>query len=184
MKKASARNRQGLLGVALAIAALAAIGCIGTIHGGGVVSVYDVETGLGPGVLTDANVAVSVICNDRKDAVLSTIHWTDNANGANFTAHLPWTPLSEIPELGVVDTCEEAAEIVSEVGGSASLGLINSQGQASGAAFVVVSAPGSAPAECGDLQLVHVQAEGTGLPGGSYLATGCLDRGKITFQSP
>ena len=183
MKKAGARNWQGLLGVALAIAALSAIGCIGTIHGGGVVSLYDVETGSGPGVLTDANVAVSVICNDRKDAVLSTIHWTDNANGANFTAHLPWTPLSEIPELAQVETCEEAAEIVSEIGGSFALGLMNSQGQESGVAVIGVTAPG-ATTECGALQAVAIEAEGTGLPGGSYLATGCLDRGKITFQSP
>lgn len=183
MKKASAK-KQGLLGLALASAALLAIGCIGTIHGGGVVSLYDVETGLGAGVLTDANVAVSVTCNDRKDAVLSTIHWTDNANGANFTAHLPWTPLSEIPEMADVETCEEAAAIVSEVGVSASLGVINTQGQQSGSAVIFVTVPGFAVSECGDLQAVHIEAQGTGLPGGSYLATGCLDRGKITFQSP
>jgi len=183
MKKASAK-KQGLLGLALATAALLAIGCIGTIHGGGVVSLYDVDTGSGPGVLTDANVAVSVICNDRKDAVLSTIHWTDNANGANFTAHLPWTPLAEIPEMANVETCEEAAAIVSEIGVSFSLGLINTQGQQSGAAVIGVTAPGFFPAECGGLQAVHIQADGAGLPGGYYFATGCLDRGKITFQSP
>src|SRR5688572_16407283 len=112
MKKTGARKRQGLLGVALAIAALSAIGCIGTIHGGGVVSLFAVTTGTGPGVPTDANVAVSVICNDRKDAVLSTIHWTDNANGVNFTAHLPWTPISELGPLAGA-SCEEAAEFVS-----------------------------------------------------------------------
>jgi len=183
MKKASARNWQGLLGVALVIAALAAIGCIGTIHGGGVVSLYDVETGSGPGVLTDANVAVSVICNDRKDAVLSTIHWTDNANGANFTAHLPWTPISEILGLGI-DTCEEAAAIVSEVGASFSVGVINSRGQASGFAEIGVTAPGTGPVDCGALQAVAIHAEGTELPGGSYTATGCLDHGKISFQTP
>jgi len=183
MKMASARNWRSPLGV-LVIVALAAGGCIGTIHGGGVVSLFDVGTGSGPGVLTDANVAVSVICNDRKDAVLSTIHWTDNANGANFTAHLPWTPISEIGGPVPVDTCEEAAAIVSEVGVSFSPGLINSQGQASGAAVIAVTAPGFALAECGDLQVVHIEAEGAGLPGGSYFASGCLDRGKITFQSP
>src|SRR6185503_5197253 len=120
MKKTGARNWQGLLWVALIIAAVAAAGCIGTIHGGGVVTLFQVNTGTGPGVATDANVAVSVICNDRKDAVLSTIHWTDNANGANFTAHLPWTPLSAIPP-GIA-TCEEAAAIVSEIGASFTVG--------------------------------------------------------------
>lgn len=183
MKRASARKRQGLLGVALAIAALSAIGCIGTIHGGGVVSLLGVTTGSGPGVPTDANVAVSVICNDRKDAVLSIIHWTDNANGANFTARLPWTPISEIGPAGV-DTCEEAAAIVTEVGASFTLGIINSQGQESGQAVLGVSAPGEAPFDCGDLQAVAIQADGTQLPGGFYSAEGCLDRGKITFQTP
>jgi len=129
-------------------------------------------------------VAVSVICNDKKDAVLSTIHWTDNANGANFTAHLPWTPLSEIPELVDVDTCEEAAAIVSEIGASFSLGLINSQGQESGAAVIGVSVPGFDTANCGDSQVVGIQAQGANLPGGSYDAVGCLDRGKIVFQTP
>ena len=183
MKRASARNRQGLLGVALAIAALSAIGCIGTIHGGGVVSLFDVDTGSGPGVPTDANVAVSVICNDRKDAVLSVIHWTDNANGANFTARLPWTPISELPP-GGIETCEEAAAIVNAEGASLALGIINSQGQESGEVFLGVSAPGEAPFDCGDLQGVVIQAFGTQLPGGSYFAEGCLDRGKITFQTP
>jgi len=175
------RTRNWLLGVGLVIAALAVSACIGTIHGGGVVSLVAVTTGSGPGVPTDANVAVSVICNDRKDAVLSTIHWTDNANGANFTAHLPWTPLSEIPP-GIA-TCEEAAAIVSTIGASFSLGIINSQGQESGAAVIGVTAPG-VEAACGGLQAVAIQAEDPQLPGGSYFAQGCLDRGKIVFQSP
>ncbi len=175
------RTRNWLLGVGLVIAALAVSACIGTIHGGGVVSLVGVSTGLGAGVLTDANVAVSVVCNDRKDAVLSTIHWTDNANGVNFTAHLPWTPLSAIPP-GIA-TCEEAAAIVSEIGASFTLGIINSQGQQSGEAVIGVSAPGVAT-ECGALQGVEIHAEGTELPGGFYTALGCLDRGKIVFQSP
>jgi len=177
-----ARTRNWLLGVGLVIAALAVSACIGTIHGGGVVSLFDVTTGSGPGVLTDANVAVSVICNDRKDMVLSTIHWTDNANGANFTAHLPWTPISEIAGSASA-TCEEAAAIVSTVGASFSLGIINSHGQESGIAFIGVSAPGSVLA-CGDLQRVAIHAESPELPGGFYNADGCLDRGKIVFQTP
>lgn len=179
---ARTRNWQGLLGVGLVIAALAVSACIGTIHGGGVVSLVNVTTGSGPGVPTDANVAVSVICNDRKDAVLSTIHWTDNANGANFTALLPWTPISEIAGSASA-TCEEAAAIVSEIGASFSLGIINSQGQESGFAVIGVTAPG-VEAACGGLQAVGIHAEGPELPGGSYTAQGCLDRGKIVFQTP
>ena len=184
MKKAGARNWQGLLWVALIIAALAAAGCIGTIHGGGVVSLFQVSTGSPsvPGVLTDANVAVSVICNDRKDAVLSTIHWTDNANGANFTAHLPWTPITQL--LGAAATCEEAAAFVSTTGVSVAPGLINSQGQQSGVAGIAVSVPGAGSSDCGALQTVQIHAEGPELPGGFYDAIGCLDRGKIVFQTP
>src|SRR6476619_7214593 len=104
MRMAGARSWKAFLWAGSVIAVVAASGCIATMHGGGVVSLVGVSTGAGPGVLTDANVAVSVTCNDRKDAVLSTIHWTENANGAHFTAHLPWTPLSEIPELVNADT--------------------------------------------------------------------------------
>ena len=182
MKMASARNWQGPLGVGLVIAALAVGGCIGTIHGGGVVSLFDVDTGLGDGIPTDANVAVSVICNDNTDKVRSIIHWTDTTNGANFTALLPWTPISEILDLEV-DTCEEAAAIVSEVGASLSVGVINSRGQESGQVVIGVSAPGAGPVDCGDLQVVAIQAVGTEdvLPGGFYAAEGCLDHGKISF---
>jgi len=184
MKMASARNWQGPLGVGLVIAALAVSGCIGTIHGGGVVALFDVDTGLGDGIPTDADVAVSVTCNDNTDEVRSIIHWTDTTNGANFTARLPWTPISEIVGSGVA-TCEEAAAIVSEVGASFSVGIINSRGQESGQVGIGVTVPGATP-ECGDLQAVIIQATGTEevLPGGSYFAVGCLDRGKISFQTP
>jgi hypothetical protein len=185
MKMPSARNWQRPLGVVLAIVALTVTGCIGTIHGGGVVALFDVNTGLGEGVPTDANVAVSVICNDNRNEVRSIIHWTDNANGANFTALLPWTPISEVLGLGI-DTCEEAAAIVSAEGASFSVGIINSRGQESGTAAIGVSVPGAVPADCGDLQGVVIQATGSVdvLPGGAYFAEGCLDRGKISFQNP
>ena len=181
MKMASAKNWRGPLGVVLVIAALAVGGCIGTIHGGGVVALLDVDTGLGEGVPTDAEVAVSVTCNDNTDEVRSIIHWTDNTNGANFTARLPWTPISEIVGSEAA-TCEEAAAIVSEQGASFSVGVINSRGQESGAVAIGVTVPGATP-ECGDLQAVIIEAQGTEdvLPGGSYLAVGCLDRGKISF---
>jgi hypothetical protein len=180
MKTTSARSWKAFLWVGLVIAVVVASGCVETMHGGGVLSLFFVTTGSGPGVATDANVAVSVTCNDRKDAVLSTFHWTDNANGANFTAHLPWTPLSAFP---VPPTCEEAAAVVSDLGFSTTVGLINSQGQPAGSAAIAVSVPG-AVFECGALQEVHIQASGPELPGGSYEAAGCLDRGKIVFQNP
>ena len=183
MKMASARNWQGPLGVMLVIAALA-VGC--TMHGGGVVALFVVDTGLGAGVPTDANVAVSVNCNDNTDELRSIIHWTDNTNGANFTARLPWTPISEVVGSAVA-TCEEAAEFVSEFGASFSVGVINSRGQESGDVVIGVSVPGFDPGACGDLQVVAIQATGTEdvLPGGSYAAEGCLDHGKISFaQTP
>jgi hypothetical protein len=185
MKMSSARNWQRPLGVVLVIVALAVTGCIGTIHGGGVVSLFNVDTGLGDGIPTDAEVAISVTCNDNTDEVRSIIHWTDNTNGANFTARLPWTPISEVLGLGI-DTCEEAAAIVSEEGASLSVGVINSRGQESGEVIIGVSVPGAGPFNCGDLQAVAIQAFGSEdvLPGGSYFAEGCLDRGKINFQNP
>lgn len=181
MKMASARNWQGPLGVVL-VTALALGGCIGTIHGGGVVSLFFVDTGLGAGVPTDANVAVSVTCNDNTNEVRSIIHWTDTTNGANFTARLPSTPISEISG-SAADTCEAAAAIVSGQGASFSVGVINSRGQESGQVVIGVSVPGEGDPACGDLQTVVIQAEGTEdvLPGGSYFAGGCLDRGKISF---
>lgn len=183
MKMASARNWQGPLGVMLVIAALA-VGC--TMHGGGVVALFGVETGLGAGVPTDANVAVSVNCNDNTDELRSIIHWTDNTNGANFTARLPSTPISEVIGSGV-DTCEEGAAAVSDTGISLSVGVINSRGQESGEVVIAVSAPGAGATQCGDLQSVAIQAGGSEdvLPGGFYAAEGCLDHGKISFgQTP
>ena len=180
MKMASARNWRGPLGMVLVIA-LAASGCIGTIHGGGVVSLFNVDTGLGDGIPTDAEVAISVTCNDNTDEVRSIIHWTDTTNGANFTARLPSTPISEIFG-SEADTCEEAAAIVSDIGASFSVGIINSRGQESGTVVIGVTAPGAEPV-CGGLQAVAIDADGTEdvLPGGSYFAGGCLDRGKISF---
>ena len=178
MKTASVRNWRGPLGVGLVIAALAVVGC--TMHGGGVVALFTVSTGLGAGVPTDANVAVSVNCNGNTNEVRSIIHWTDNTNGANFTARLPSTPISE---LFPVATCEEAAAIVSDTGTSLSVGVINSRGQESGDVLIAVSAPGEGAIECGDLQSVGIEATGSEdvLPGGFYSATGCLDHGKISF---
>lgn len=157
-------------------------GCTGTIHGGGVVAMFEVETGDGPGVPSEVNVAVSATCSDNKEEFRATIHVTDKANGANFTARLPWTSIEDIFGPGV--TCEEAADFVDEEGVSVAGGIINAQGQESGQAIMAVTKPGVAIEECGDLQGVLIQAEGSAdvLPGGFYAAVGCLDHGKINFQ--
>lgn len=167
----------------LLIAVLMLSGCVGTIHGGGTVSFFEVETGNGPGQPTEASVAVTVNCNDARDMVSSVVHVTDNTNGANFTARLPWTPISALFG-GDITTCEEAQAIVDDLGFSLAGGVINSKGQQSGQVVMVVSVSGAAPDECGDLQGVGLQAYGTAdvLPGGYYQAAGCLDHGKIVFQ--
>jgi hypothetical protein len=162
-------------------------GCTGTINGGGRVGLQIVQTGLGDGVPTEATVAVSATCNDHKDSFRATLYLTDNDNGANFTARLPWMPVADITE-GAFTTCEEAAAFVEANGLSVAGGLINSQGQESGQAVVIVSEPGVGLPEvgnpCEDLQTVVIEAIGTDdvLPGGEYAALGCLDHGKINFQ--
>ena len=156
-------------------------GCTGTIHGGGVVAMLEVETGDGLGVPSDVNVAVSATCSDKKDEFRANIHVTDKTNGANFTARLPWTSIEEIFGSGV--TCEDAADFVDEEGFSVAGGIINAQGQESGEAFMYVAKPGILD-ECGDSQTVAIQAYSSddSLPGGYYAAIGCLDHGKINFQ--
>ncbi|HKV13111.1 MAG TPA: hypothetical protein VJ725_33525 [Thermoanaerobaculia bacterium] len=178
MKLTSTKNWKGFLGVGLVIAALVAGGC--TVHGGGVVFMNVVDTGLEAGTPTDVNVAVSFVCNDNTNEARSIIHVTDTTNGANFTARLPWTPLSEIGPFG---TCEQAAAAASSEGTAFAVGLINSRGQESGTAELTVSAPGEGFEACGDQQSVIIDATGSEdvLPGGSYHAEGCLDRGRINF---
>jgi hypothetical protein len=165
-------------------------GCTGTMNGGGRVTLLEVQTGLGDGVPTEATIAVSATCNDHKDSFRATLHVTDNDNGANFTVRLPWTPVADIADINEGDftTCEEAAAFVEANGFSVAGGLFDPQDDLqdpeSGGAAVLVSAPGLAPELCGDLQVVEIEAEGSAdvLPGGGYLAAGCLDHGKINFQ--
>jgi hypothetical protein len=152
------------------------------IHGGGVIGLTEVRTGNSPGLPGDASIGLTANCNDGRNMVSSVVHWTDNTNGVNFTARLPWTPIQDV--FDGVSTCEEAAAIVDESGFSVAGGIINSQGQASGEMAVAVSVPGYIPDICGDLQAVELRAIGTEdvLPGGFYYAVGCLDHGKIVFQ--
>jgi hypothetical protein len=161
----------------LLIAVFVLSGCTKDIHGGGVVTLFNVLGGQ-PG---DAAIGLTFLCNDHKDMISGTLHWTDNTNGVSFTARLPWTPVSDI--FGGVTTCEEAAAIADTEGASVNLALINTQGQQTGAAAVGVVEPGLAE-QCGpSVSLVVVEADfdGTG-DTLDYAAAGCLDRGKIVFQ--
>ena len=169
---------------ALSVSAIVAtlIGCFGTIHGGGVVEFFTVTTGAGPGQPTSASVAVAVTCNDARDQLRATFHLTDNTNGANFTARLPWTPVEAFD--ASVTTCAEAAAFVDAEGFSLVPAIINGQGQASGEMLALVSQKGVFP-ECeGEAQIVAIEAIGdpSVLPGGSYSAAGCLVNGNIVFQ--
>lgn len=167
----------------LTIAALALVilsGC--TISGGGVVSFSDVNTGLGDGIPTDASIAITLNCNDNKNAFRTNINMVDNTNNAHIKAHIKeWVPVSEF---GAATSCEEAAAIAEAEGFSVIFSILTSQNQDNGQAVVFVGAPGFS-SECGDSQPIQVQAsEGTpdSLPGGEYFALGCLDRGQINFN--
>ena len=111
----------------------------------------------------------------------SNINLVDNTNDTHITAHLKWTPVS----LFGAPTCEEAAAIVEAQGFSVIVSILESQGQENGTATVVVGQPGAATAECGAFQRIAIRSVAytpDGLPGGFYLANGCLDRGKISFH--
>jgi hypothetical protein len=175
--------KQVVVWVVAVLALVVLAGCVSNIHGGGVIGLFEVGTGNGPGLPGDASVGLTMNCNDGRNMFSSVIHWTDNTNGVNFTARLPWTPVEDLFG-GDITTCEQAAAIVDELGASFGGGILNSQGQESGQVVVGVSVPGFRPDVCGDLQLVVIEAIGTAdvLPGGSYFAAGCLDHGKIVFQ--
>ena len=164
----------------ITVLALVLAGC--TMHGGGVVDFFDVDTGLGAGIPTEATIAVNLNCNNNKNAWRSNINLVDNTNNAHINAHVKeWVPVSEFG----ADSCAEAAAIAEAEGFSITFGILMSKGQENGAALVVVGQPGAAPADCGALQPILVEAfEDTpdSLPGGAYLAAGCLDRGKINFN--
>lgn len=166
------------LSAVLALVVLA--GC--TMHGGGRVAFFDVSTGLGNGIPTEATIAVSVNCNENKNLFRSNINLVDNTNGAHINAHLEWTPVSTF---GGPATCAEAKAFVEQQGASLAFGIISSHGQENGQAAVVVGQAGADLTNCGALQPIVVQAtENTpdSLPGGAYFAAGCLDHGKISFK--
>ena len=170
-----------IVGLIAVLTLVVLTGC--TMNGGGIVDFFGVDTGVGPGIPTEASIAVNLNCNDNKNAWRSNINIVDNTNGAHINAHIKeWIPVSEFG----ADSCEEAAAIVEAQGASLALGILTSQGnQENGLVQVVVGAPGVSPAECGDLQPIIVQAfEDTpdSLPGGEYYAGGCLAQGKINFK--
>ena len=156
----------------LLIAVFVLSACTKNLHGGGVVTLLSVEGGQ-PGT---ASMAISFTCNDAKNKLGGILAWNDQTNGVQFTARLPQTPVSAV--FGV-PTCAEAAALAQNAGISLNLALINTQGQQSGIAFVAVGEPGVAP-DCGSKSLVTVAAEDASF--GTYIAGGCLDRGKIVFQ--
>lgn len=165
--------RKTIVAVAL-LAALLLSSC--ATHGGGVVSLYEVN---GQPAQGSASLGLSYQCNDHKDAVSGTLAWNDQSTGVQFTARLPWTPVANITPAA---TCDELAAIGSTVPASAGIGIINAQGQQVGMAFVEVARPGvdtnCAPTVSG----VFVQADFDNTGGVDYTAIGCLDRGKIVFQ--
>ena len=156
----------------LLIAVFVLSACTKNLHGGGVVTLLSVEGGQ-PGT---ASMAISFTCNDAKNKLGGILAWNDQTNGVQFTARLPQTPVSAV--FGV-PTCAEAAALAQNAGISLNLALINTQGQQTGAAIVAVGEPGS-EISCGSASGVIVQAEDASF--GTYLALGCLDRGKIVFQ--
>ena len=164
--------------VVAVLALVVLTGC--TTNGGGVVALIEVTTGLGAGVPGDASVGLTIKCNNARNMVSSVIHWTDNNNEANFTARLPWTPITDFG----LNTCDEAAALRDQFGLSSTVAVINSQGEESGSALINVSAPGSVPAVCGDLQGILIMADDRegNLPGRRYQARGCLDHGRILFH--
>lgn len=158
------------------VSVFALSGCFQTIHGGGSVTLYDVQNGQ-PGT---ANVGVSFICNDKSNKISGTLAWNDQTNGVQFTARLPWTPIAEVSD-DSFNTCAEAEAASNSLGVSFNLALINTQGQQSGIAGIAVGYPGVDPTNCGDLSPIGVVA-GTDDQNVNYTALGCLDRGNIVFQ--
>lgn len=182
----------------LLIGALVLSGCVATaagatLHGGGKVELSNVQTGLGNGVApTQATIAVNVNCHNKKEMFRSNINVKDKANGVKFTAHLPWTEIGSAfnsPIVGGVivgtnTSCAEATDLAETYGYSITPGTIRHKGKDSGSVTVLVSQPGANPSQCGDMQVIQIDANGSSdvLPGGSYSAEGCLDRGKIRIK--
>ncbi len=166
-------------------AALALVGCTQTVHGGGRVTLYVVDLPEGPGQLGEATIGLSFLCNDHKDAISGSLQWNDQANGVQFHARLPWTSVADLmaqfgyPE---ITTCEEAAAMADELGGSFGMALINAQGQPAGQAGFAVSYPGIEPDICGIASIVDVAADFDNDFAPDYTAFGCLDRGNLVFQ--
>jgi hypothetical protein len=176
-------TKKKLLLASLVSSVIALSGCLGTMHGGGVVDFFDVTTGEGAGVATSANIAVSGNCNSAKQTFSSVLHIMDSANNVNFTARLRATPVNAIFESGT--TCENLQDTVNAIGGSISFGLITSRGQEVGSVVVGVTKPGEI-SECGGVAqgvVVEAVSNDNTLPGNHYQAAGCLNKGKITISN-
>lgn len=186
------------LALVLLIAAMALplLGCDPTVHGGGQVTLLggnmDVQVDEGwqnvelqPGTAT---FAISAMCNDHKDAVMSNIEWNDLANDFRFHARLRWTTVGALTD-GAYATCEELAAATDPnmplLDGSMAMGYVNEQGQEIGDVMVLIVQPGQtipAPINgdpCDGSTLVYVTGSGSELP--HYTAYGCLARGSIVF---
>ena len=165
----------------LLIAVFVLSACTKDLHGGGVVTLFSVETPGGPGQLGTANMAISFTCNDAKNKIGGILHWTDNANGVNFTARLPQTPVSMVFGSGV-DTCEQASAAAQTAGISANMAQLNTHGQMSGLAIVAVGEPNSELLSCGAGVSGVIVATTDVNDTTTYIAFGCLNRGNIIFQ--
>jgi hypothetical protein len=159
--------RKTIVSVAL-LAAFLLSSC--ATHGGGVVTLYEVN---GQPVQGSASIGISYQCNDRKDAVMGTFAWNDQATGVQFTARLPWTPVADIAPAA---TCNDLAAIGDSEAVRVGGGVINAQGQQVGTAIVVVAKSGEVTDCAPTVSGVFVQTDF------GYTAFGCLDRGNIVFQ--
>jgi len=183
----------------MAALALPLLGCNPTVHGGGQVSLLggnmEVPAGdvwetveLGPGTAT---FAVTAICSDNKDAVMSSIEWNDQANDFRFHARLKWTPISELTG-DTYHTCEELATATDinmpAIEGAVTGGYVNEQGQEIGDVTLVIGQPGQTvydpftgkTYDCAGSEFVFITGSGSALP--HYTAYGCLEHGSIVFQ--
>lgn len=171
-----------------AVVALSVVGCTLNAHGGGRVNLLMVNNEfIEPGAVS-ANFAMTTMCNNGKDALMTHLTWNDQTNGVQFTARMPWTSISEMTA-GIVTTCDELVALGEEMygnfDGTFGGGVINEKGEEVGSVQVGVLKPGEIfpPLEVdmcgGTAPTVFIQAGGADF---SYIALGCLDKGTIVFQ--
>lgn len=179
----------------IAAVALPLVGCSTTVHGGGRVHLLEgmqiITVGeswemvdLEPGIV---NFAITAMCSDRKDAMMSNIEWNDPTNGIRFHARLPWTSVSAVTN-GQYSTCEELAAATSPdyppVDGAVTVGYMNEQGQEIGdVSFFVGKANQGLPDDpCAGAPLIYVMGPDSEFGAPFFMAFGCLERGSLVFQ--